>query len=317
MNISEFQRSSSNPSPVYLLITDQDYLKRVVYEHCLRQVEEPARAFDWSAFDLAADPVTELLTIARTLPWMGPRRWIYVKNAQKADAAGALTPYVKAPSPRTVLVLEMEKPPAGWPPLPVIEAPDRIDLLGWLARKAEREGYGVEPGAFETLVEIVGDDLQALDSELEKQFVHCLDDKRITEESVRRMALDGRRYDVFALSNAIAEGRAEEALRILGSLYEHGMTAPLVIATLYSNFRRLLVAVELLGRKRPFREIVRQLNLWSYKGRERQVRKYREAMIRDILLQLHASDRACKTTGLDEKTHLERVIVDTCRKTSI
>ena len=116
---------------------------------------------------------------------------------------------------------------------------------------------------------------------------------------------------------SVAEDRPEEALRILGSLYEHGMTAPLVIATLYSNFRRLLVAVELLGRKRPFQEIVRQLNLWSYKGRERQVRRYRETMIREILLQLHASDRACKTTGLDEKTHLERVIVDTCRKTSI
>jgi DNA polymerase-3 subunit delta len=316
MNITEFQRSTSTPSPVYLLITDQDYLRRLVYEHCLRQVEEQARAFDWAVFDLAVEPVEELLMVARTLPWMGPRRWIYAKNAYKAEAE-RLLPYLKAPSARTVLVLEMPKPPSSWPAFPVIEAPGQIDLVHWLKRKAETEGYRAEPGALETLVEIVGDDLQTLDSELEKQFLHSLDEKRITEESVRQMALEGRRYNVFALSDAIAEGRTKEALRILGALYEDGMTAPLIIATLYSNFRRLLVAVELLSRKRPFQEVLRQLNIWSYRGRERQVRKYREATIRQILIQLHASDRACKTTGLDEKTHLERVIVDTCRKISL
>ncbi len=316
MNISEFQRSSSNPDSVYLLIAGQPYMRRIVFEHCRNQVAESARPFDWSVFDLAEESANELVQIARTLPWIGPRRWVYGKNAQQADPK-SLLPYLQKPSERTVLVLEVEKVPAGWPAVSRIEPAENFDVIRWLGRKVDHEGYHAEPGALEALVEIVGDDLQQLESELEKQFLHCCENKSITVDSVRDLALDGRQYGVFALGDAIAQGDTREALKILAKLYEAGMTAPLVLATLYSNFRRLLVAVEMLNRKRPFAEVLRQTNIWSYKGRERQVRSYRERDLRHIVLQLYASDRACKTTTTDEKTHLERVLVDTCRRTSV
>ncbi len=316
MNISEFQKQSSNPDPVYLLVGGQPYVRRIVFEHCRNQVPESARAFDWSVFDLAEEPVNELVQIARTLPWIGPRRWVYVKNAQQADSK-PLIAYLQKPSERTVLVLEVEKAPAAWPPLTRIEPAENFDVIRWLARRVDHERYQVEPGALEALVEIVGEDLQLLESELEKQLLHSYETRLITVDSVRSMALDGRQYGVFALSDAIAEGNTKDALKILAKLYEDGMTAPLVLATLYSTFRRLLVAVEMLNRRRPFQEVLRQTNIWSYKGRERQVRKYREEDLRHILLQLYASDRACKTTGTDEKIHLERVVVDTCRRSSV
>ncbi len=316
MNISEFQRHSSNPDPVYLLIGGQPYMRRLVFEHCRNQVPESARPFDWSVFDLAEEPANELVQVAWTLPWIGPRRWVYAKNAQQADSK-PLIPYLEKPSERTVLVLEVEKAPAGWPPLTRIEPAEHFDVIRWLGRKVDHEGYQAEPGALEALVEIVGEDLQLLESELEKQLLHCYEKKLITVDSVRDMSLDGRQYGVFALSDAIAEGNARDALKILAKLYEGGMTAPLVLGTLYSTFRRLLVAVEMLNRKRPFAEVLRQTNIWSYKGRERQVRKYREKDLRHILLQLYASDRACKSTGTDQKIHLERVVVDTCRRSSV
>ncbi len=316
MNISEFQKQSSNPDPVYLLVGGQPYVRRIVFEHCRNQVPELARAFDWSVFDLADEPVNELVQIARTLPWIGPRRWVYVKNAQQADSR-PLIAYLQKPSERTVLVLEVEKAPAAWPTLPRIEPAENFDVIRWLARRVDHERYQVETGALEALVEIVGEDLQLLESELEKQLLHSYETRLITVDSVRSMALDGRQYGVFALGDAIAEGNTKDALKILAKLYEDGMTAPLVLATLYSTFRRLLVAVEMLNRRRPFHEVLRQTNIWSYKGRERQVRKYREKDLRHILVQLHASDRACKTTGTDEQIHLERVVVDTCRRSSV
>ncbi|RPI26958.1 MAG: DNA polymerase III subunit delta [Acidobacteria bacterium] len=316
MNIGEFQKASSNPDPVYLLIAGQAYFRRIVYEHCRNQVQESARAFDWSVFDLEQEPVNELVQVARTLPWMSARRWVYAKNVDRADSK-LLLPYLQKPSERTVLVLEVEKPPAGWPPVTRIEPADQIDLMRWLSRKVSHEGYEAEPGALEALVEIVGEDLQLLESELEKQLLHCYEGKLITVDSVRDMALNGRQYGIFALTDAIAEGKAKEALKILAKLYENGMAAPLVLATLYSNFRRLLVALEMLNGRRPFAEVIRVTNIWSYKGRERHVRRLREDELRKILLQLYASDRACKTTGTDEKAHLERVVVDTCRRTSV
>jgi DNA polymerase III subunit delta len=316
MNISEFQKATASPAPVYLLITDQDYLRKLVYEHCLRQVAEAARAFDWAVFDLAEEAARDLVQVARTLPWMGPRRWVYGKNATSGDQAQLLA-YLKQPSERTVLVLEMNKLPAGWPAVQIIKPADQMDLKRWLERKVAAAGYEAAPGAIETLVEIVGEDLQLLESEVEKQLLYCLESKLLTVQSVQEMALQGRRYDVFALSNAMAEGKTGEALRVLDRILETGMTAPLIIATLYSNFRRLLAALEMLERKRPFQEALRQTNCWSYRERERQVRRYRPEVIREILLQLHASDRLCKTTQTNERTHLERVVIDTCERTSI
>jgi DNA polymerase III subunit delta len=316
MNISEFQKASASPTPVYLLVTDQAYLRKLVYEHCLSQVVEAARAFDWAVFDLAEESVRDLVHVARTLPWMGPRRWIYGKNASSADQTQLLT-YVKQPSERTVLVLEMNKPPQGWPGVTIIKPADQMDLSTWVHRKLAAAGCQAEPGAVEILIDIVGEDLQLLESEIEKQLLHCVEEKLITTKSVQELALQGRQYDIFALGAAIAEGKTREALRILNRLFEAGMTAPLIISILYSNFRRLLVILEMLERRRPFQEAIRQTNNWSYREREHQVRRYKLEPIRDILLQLYASDRLCKTTSTEERTHLERVVIDTCQRTSI
>ncbi len=96
MDFSEFQKTIQTPQPVYLLITDQDYLKKRVYECCLNQVAEEVRAFNWAVYDLDKDSVSELLNTARTLPWMASRRWIYVKNADQAGVK--LKDYLKNPS---------------------------------------------------------------------------------------------------------------------------------------------------------------------------------------------------------------------------
>ncbi len=81
MDFPEFQKTIQTPQPVYLLITDQDYLKNRVYECCLNQVAEEVRAFNWSVYDLDKDSVSELLNTAWTLPWMASRLWIYFRNA--------------------------------------------------------------------------------------------------------------------------------------------------------------------------------------------------------------------------------------------
>ncbi len=315
MNVNDFQKRSGSPEPVYLLVTSQAYIRTLIYEHCARQVPEAGRAFDWNLFDLERDQVSDLVSAARTLPWFSPRRWIYVKNAASSDKT--LLPYLQKPSERTVMVLEVEKCPAGWPDLPTIEPGERADLAGWLSRKAQSEGYAVEEGAVEALVEVVGEDLQLLVSELEKLLLYGLKDRRITVDSVRQAVSQARQYDVFALGEAIASGNAKRALSILNALFESGMSTQLMISTLYANFRRLLVALELLDRGKRFPDIVRQLNLWSYKNRESAVRKFKEKEVRGIILRLFEADRTSKSSSVDMKVYLERLVIDTCCRISV
>ncbi len=318
MEFSEFQKTIQTPEPAYLLITDQDYLKRRVYECCLSQVEEEVRAFNWSVYDLAKDrpsdldkgSVAELLNTARTLPWMASRRWIYVKNADLA--VEKIQEYLKNPSPGTSLVLEAKRKSKTWSKIPNIELPRKTDPLHWVMSRAKREGYEMDPRAGEALVELIGENYQQLEAELEKQFLWELESRKITLDSVLRMTRQAREYDVFALIGAVAGRESDRALRVLGRLHDSGMTAPQIISMLYWNFRRVLVAREMLEQGRPFRAILTELKIWSYKDKEREIRKYSSEILTDLLIRLRETDRLCKTTSTDPKLHLERVIVDTC-----
>jgi DNA polymerase-3 subunit delta len=322
LTFEEFKKLAQTPEPVYLFVTDQDYWKDQMIEFCEGQTEECSRAFDWAIFDMAKDRtvdleerVQSLINTARTLPWMNTRRWIYVKNAQNAEKE--LDAYLENPAPQTVMVLETARKVRSWPRLATVEIPGGMDHAAWLTQTAKLEGFSIEPEAAETLVSLVGEELSRLETELEKQLLWCLDTKTITVDSVLGLAVEARGRDIFELISAMARRQSESALRILNRLFETGTSPQQVLAMLYWNFCRLLVANEMLARGEPFYNILRQLKIWSYKDRENEVRRYSRAFLSRVLLKLRESDRLFKSTYTDPKMHLERVIIDTCGKASV
>ncbi len=311
----EFKESCKEPVPVYFLKTDQDYLKKRVFEHAREQVEEAARNFDWSVFDLAKDTELDVVNDARTLPWMSKFRWIYVRGADAAKSE--LSELLKNPPTRTVLVLEVDKAPPKALRHPVIAMPERIDLAGWIQKRVVEADLKIARDAVRVLTELVGEDLLRLDSELEKLLLFCRQAGRINREDVLAMAIPAQRHDIFELVGALAARRVERALSILNRLFEDGMSAPQIVATLAWSFRRLLVAREMLDRRKPFAAVVRELKIWSYRDREKEIRATSRSRYAGLLIRLRDVDRLCKTTSGDEKTMLERLIVDTCAGSSV
>ena len=307
MDLNEFERHIQNPDPVYLLVSSESYLVQQVYELCRRQVDESARSLDWWVFDLEEDAPAEVVNAARTLPWMSEHRWVFVRHG-KPDRLKPLTDYVKNPSPRSVLVVEAKKRPAGWPRLPIIEMKDPPNPHSWIRGKVRQEGYRIEPGAAEKLVDMVGEDLQLLQAELEKLFLHGIENREITSEAILQMTFQTREFDVFALIHALATQDAGRALRILQQLLDAGATPHYLVAMLYWNFRRLLVARESMERGVRFDQILRQLRIWSYRGRESEVRRFSPQRLRDLLLQIRRLDVDLKSTSLEPRRMLERFV---------
>ncbi|HSR68397.1 MAG TPA: DNA polymerase III subunit delta [Acidobacteriota bacterium] len=312
MDLKAFQGSLSDPRPVYFLKSGQDYLRKKVFALCEAQVEEGARSFDWKVFDLASDETSQVVSAARTLPWMGPRRWIWVRNAEQGSEE--LGRYLKDPAARTVMIVEASRKGKGWPAkLPSLDSESDLPPQQWVRRRARDEGFEMEQAAARRLVELSGEDLQRLDNELEKLFLYTLKDRKITLQAVSDMTLQARDYDVFALIGAVAENDSKKALSILGRLFEAGNTPQAVLAMLYWNFRRLLVAKELLEERRMrFWDVLKKLKIWSYKGKEQQVRRYSRAHLQRLLVRLRETDRLLKSTSSNEKAALERFILEAC-----
>lgn len=312
MRFSEFQKSLAQPHPVYVVVSKQELFLKRVYDLCREQVEESARDFDWSVFDLEKDSVGVLVHAARTLPWVSKRRWVYVRD--HAGSGSGLKAYLARPAPRTVLVLETKKRSRAWSRLPLVEFDKRVEPARWLRAWSKQEGYVLEPVAARALVELVGDDLGRLRMELEKQFLARWESRKITAESVAEMTLESREYDVFNLIGAMAEGQSSTALLILNRLVEKGINFSQILAMLYWTFRRLLVAREMLDQGRSFREVLRKLKIWSYRGQEGEVRRYPPEWIERVLIRIRETDRACKSGVSEPRFHLERLLIDTCRQ---
>ena len=312
MKFSEFQQLVESPQPVYALLTKETYFKQQVYEFCKDQVDASARSFDWSVFDLEKDSIIDVVNTARTLPWMAPRRWVYVRDL--ANAGRGLIDYANSPASRTVLILETSRLPAKWPKVPLIEFEKNPDPVRWVVAQVRKEGYRIEPQAARALVELAGEDLQRLSRELEKQQLSHWESKEITLEAVRTMTLQSREYDVFALIGAMAAGQSSNVLQILNRLCDMGVGAPQILALLYWNFRRLRVAKEMLDQGRPFQIILKDLKIWSYRGKERAVRGYSLEWLETTLLGIRRTDRLCKTTSGEIRFHLERLLIDSCQK---
>ena len=314
MRYAEFRKSLAQPRPVYVVVSTQELFCRRVYDLCRNQVKESARDFDWSVFDLEKDSAGEVIQTARTLPWVSRRRWVYVRD--HAGSGSGLTPYLARPAPRTVLVLEAKKRSRSkaWSGLPLIEFDKKVGPTRWLQAWAKKEGYVLEPAAARAMVELVGDDLRRLKMELEKQFLARWESRRITSESVAEMTRESREYVVFNLIGAMAKGESATALLILNRLFEKGVSFVQILAMLYWTFRRLLVAREMLDQGRSFSEVLRKLKIWSYRGREGEVRRYSPEWIERVLVRIRETDRACKSGVSEPRFHLERLLIDTCRQ---
>jgi len=311
MNLAEFTKAIEKPAPVYLLVAPDDYSRSQVLEVCEQRVEPSARTFNWAVFNLSDDSPEEVVGVARTLPWMTTHRWVYVRNAEMGEKV--LAKYLEDPSPRTVLVLEASKAVKSWKGAIRVETGRGQNATAWIRQQVQSQGYSIDPRAASMLVEMTGEDLQELNSELEKLFLLELEGRKITIDSVLQLTMEAREKDIFDLINAIATRRRDVALRVLERLLSKGAAPQQIIPMLYWSFSRLLVARERLDRRDNFDRIVRSLKIFSYRGKERQIRNYSHHFLTGLVLKMREVDRLCKTTSVDPRSLLERVIVDMCR----
>ena len=97
MDFEEFQKHAVDPGTIYQLSGRDVFLRDSVFELARSQVSEEARSFDWGTYDLEQDSESDVVGEARTLPWMSPRRWVYIRNAHLAGKE--LKAYLKSPRP--------------------------------------------------------------------------------------------------------------------------------------------------------------------------------------------------------------------------
>jgi DNA polymerase-3 subunit delta len=303
--------------PAYLLAGDQALLRDEALAALRAAVlgESPAE-FNLDRFDAAGCTPAALRAARDTLPVLGKRRLVWLREPDAARGAGkslvdALPELVSDMPETAVLVVTAThvdrrsrwvKAFAAPAALVECQAPaGDAALRAFVASEADRMGLSLEPGVAELLAERIGPELLVLRQELEKAALLAAPSKRIARSHVEAGVVALAEEPVWDLTDAIGEGRARDALPLLGRLLKGGAPPPVLLGTLASHFRKLLrlrtggaIAAP------PF--VQRKL--------ERQARRYSAARLQAALRAIHDADLALKGQGgVAPALSLERLVL--------
>jgi DNA polymerase-3 subunit delta len=164
----------------------------------------------------------------------GDGRLVVVDDVEKWKAPDVkeVTAYIAAPSPETVLALVAEelktdsalaKAVAKAGQVLAYDVPKR-KLPDWVAEQFGRFGARAEPEACRALVEMVGDDLEALTNEVDK-LATWAGGEVVKLEDVQRMAAGRAETAIFAVTDAWGRRDVAATLRSAEELMERSHRA--------------------------------------------------------------------------------------------
>ncbi len=184
-------------------------------------------------------------------------------------------------------------------------------LRQWVQDRASKKGIAIDPAAIGLLTEVVGNNLEAIDNEMEKLALYRAG-KPVRREDVEEMVSYVREANIFATVDAVLEGRAGMALRLVHQLLDAGRPSAYVLTMLARQVRLLLLAKELRAQRLPVAEIGKRLGLARYpleKTLEQESRFTQERLL-DIYPRLVEADLSIKTGAGGDDTVLDVLIAE-------
>ncbi len=242
-------------------------------------------------------------------------------KATKSDPLGPLIAYLDNPPPDTVVVFRSQQPAdsrrkivkrlAEVGAVLAAAAPAGEELAPWCVARAGAHGVRLQPAAAAALCARVPASLDLLDQELAKLAAYVGDGGSIGTDAVQALVAPSREESVFALMDAVAEGRGRDAFGLLRQMLYQG-EAPLGIMALLARQVRLLV----LGRDTldagggPDRLAAAAGGLHPYVARRMlgQARAFAEPDLEAALEAVWEAEWAVKSGRLDEESALLDVV---------
>lgn len=246
-----------NLAPVYLLSGDEpqqmgelaDQVRKAAREagYLSREVFSADANFDWQALAMSLNSYSlfsDKKIIDLRLPGGTPG----------AEGSKVLQGFCDSPAEDTLLLISSGKIASAslkskW--LQGIEKqgvfiqvwPVGADQMpAWLEKRLQMRGLSVDPDGLALLTSRVEGNLLAAAQEVEKLFV-LYGPGRLSVQQLAEAVTDSARYGVFILVDAIWSGDAGRLAKMLTSLQEEGVAAPVVLWAIARDIR-LLISVK-------------------------------------------------------------------------
>jgi DNA polymerase III delta subunit len=269
------QIKSGKTGPLYLLEGDDPQSRHDLATEFANVIDEGLQAFNVQSFyaNEASNAagrdqlIASLLSNARTLPMMAPRRVIVVHEADRllapkrakdedqleldpprkgkrgATPAEELELYVEQPEPMTTLVfvsgpldanrriVKLLRKHADVVDCGTLASPRDAQI--WIQKRLEKDELTIEPKALSLLLETTGLSLGRIRAEVEKLVLYAAGESGINTQHVRDLVIPQSESEgVFALIEAVRNANAPRALREVSALIDGGVQPPMILGQL-------------------------------------------------------------------------------------
>lgn len=280
--------------------------------------EGDLRDFNEDEFSLnIPESLTTALASAQQLPMMAARRVIRIRDVKiaatsnrdtlKEDHAEVLESYLKDPSPSSVLVFiadefnknrKTSRILSKYASVVEFQPLEARQVAEWAMSKIKDADARISDADLQHLLSLVGNDLRRLSTEIEKLATAALPEKVITADMIDDLVPFTREITNFDLTEHLVAGRNKQAMTVLKKILDDGAEPLALLGLISYNFRRLLIAKEMMANGAPRDEVARAVKL-RYRDQEPFLaaarRADRSVLIR-TLSRLNETDVAIKTS---------------------
>ena len=277
-------------------------------------------------FNADADEVTasEVLDELRTLPFLTAKRVVLVRDADKFVSRNRelLEKYFEKPSPTGILILGVSKwdsrtrlarklpkigelitiaPPKAW------QVPAKL-----IQYAADAHAKILSKAAAEMLIDLTGEELIRLYSEIDKLALFVQNKKLISPEDVASLTGNNRLFDIFNVIDSIISGNVTRAVNQLRKVFGADKYAGYkVLGAFAFHLRKMFSAKVLLEKGYHRGRVENELRIWYNKdGFFDQVRKMTLQELGQGLQQLAAIDYKIKTGQTKAHVAVEQVVLN-------
>jgi DNA polymerase-3 subunit delta len=309
------KKTASEPAPVYALVGADSYLQQQALDAILdRQGDDVQRSDVEGPSAVPAEVFDEL----RSFAMFGGSRVVVVRDADDFISKNreALETFLEAAggSAGNVLVLRCASLPKNTRIYKLIdkvgrviaaEPPKERELPRWIIGQGKDvHRITVAPDAAALLADLIGVDLGTLDNELAKLSLQT-ENGRVTADMIAGGVAFRREQQMWTMTDALAAGRPEQALRIWRQLLATDNSAEFRAVTWLGIWlEKSIAALRLSQQGRNAFAIARDLRIWPAENAEGLIRTARslgEPRLRRATDRLAEIDYRTKT-GLGEAT---------------
>lgn len=310
-----------NFKQVYLLYGEERYLRRQYRDRLQKALCSEGDSMNTHFYDGKNISVGEIIDLAETLPFLAPRRVIFINDSKLFKTGGEkMAEYLASPNETTFFVFtesEVDKRSKLYKTVQSrgyateFTVQNENTLMRWAAGILSRDQKKITENTLRLLLSKTGSDMENIQMELEKLTCYCLNREVITDQDVEAVCATRISSHIFDMIDAIAGRQQKRALELYYDLLALKEPPMRILFLIARQCNMLLQTKELKSKGYDNRTVASKLGTAPFMAGKylTQASRFKTSVLRSAVSQCVEMEEAVKTGRMNDVMSVEILIL--------